>query len=535
MFIYTICITLVSLFYGISLTGCGESEDLLLSSGGTYRINASINGYSLNECSILRQNDMITPYFEHSVSGDPDIKGLTVFFQGPSGRLAGKKTRYLINPLEKSPPQAPESPGSPGSEPPLPADPQGAPPSPEASASPLPPKPQETEDRIIPVERFDKPLPPFPLAEPLEIGEYALVFQVMGERETLDTFEQPVFFLGNAHLALDDLQRYLPGTASHDYFLSPGSNILLEAQIAADSWLDPYIIWYNGEKRIQEGALFDGKDRFIWKVPEQSGFLTIRAMVFPFKPRQSALKGMVKELSLPVSSKSKLGAYFLHESSRFAYWYQFQSSLLDAKSPGESGRSLRPATGKPPRWLPCEGTGMYGLAIGPDDRFLLPDNAFLLPLGEEGVREILFRLVPLGEGLLWKGVFKTGDKTQPDSEGLTMTVSLLQGQISLSLSRGTLSSAETLESETIKTGTPITLTIHFEMKGVFFTASVYLEGVPMEMKPLTMGLPEPLTGKGAFQLGGASDTGAETALILTEMGIVFTQASLESALDQKGI
>jgi hypothetical protein len=601
MFIRKFSIILLSLFYSIFLAACGGGGNLLLSSAGTYQVNAYINDYSLDNCSLIRQNDVIRPYFVNSVINDPDIKGLTVFLKNSLGQAVGKKTCYMMptqKPLNETEientveipeipkpeviienPVVPESKviteeapepketetqervgvesekipeSSLVSDPSLESEPEKNTEIPETdfpltitkseeSAKPplVGPDPPNTaekvlEDRIISVARLDQNLPSFRLTETLEIGEYFMVFQVLGEKEVLYTLEKQVYFLGNATLTFDDIQRYLPSTSSNDYFLPPGSNILLEAQIVSDKRLDPYIIWYNGGKRMGEGKLFEENNYLIWKVPEQTGFHTVKAEVFPVKPeRTSTIKGMVKELSLPVSSKSKNTAYFSKEANRFVHWYQFQSNLLDSKAPTESRRNLRPENNKLPRWVPHEGSGMYGLSIGPEDIFSLPDASFMLSPGEQGLGHLLFRLVPLSDGILFHATFKIPHKTVSSSDTLDMKLSLTNGNLFLTLMIGTVSYTEVIDAGLIEMGNFITPTIHFEIKGDLFTASVNLEGTDREIKPITMGLPAPLTGEGTFQLGAEIDKTHTPVAIFNEIGVIFTKMPLEPDTETK--
>jgi hypothetical protein len=635
MFIYKFSVLLALLYYSIVLAACGGGEvDLLVSSLGTYQVNAYINDYPLNEYSIIRQNDIIRPFFVSSVVNDPDVRGLTVFLQSSSGQVGGKKTRYTLvipspqehfnnpetNPLVETPPvPKPEvitenppvpdpgliSENSPISEPelitesppipepitenppvpipepiaesppipipelitenPVEAEPEKVPesslateipieqepetaanipaepepsspavPNPEEIAKPqpilpdVPSKPKENtpeqvlEERVISVTRLDQDLPSFQITETLEIGEYFMVFQVFGDKDVLYTFERPVYFLGNAKFTFYDVQQYLPSLSSNTYFLPPGLNILLEAQIISDKQLDPYIIWYNGGKRISEGKVFEGANYLMWKVPEQTGFHLVKAVVFPFKPNQNSnVNGIAKELSLPVSSKSKSIAYFSNQADRFIHWYQFQNNLLDSKAPSDRRRRLGSVQNKAPQWLPSG--GMYGLSVGPKDVFLLPDPSLTVSTGEQGSGYVLFRLFPLSDGTVFKAAFKTLDKTFfTPSDTLDMTLSLSKKKLILTLSLGELSYKETLDLESLETGRFITPSIHFGMKGDQFSAQVYLEESNMETKQITMNLPYALTGKGIWQFGAEVDNTNKSVAILNEVGIIFT-------------
>ena len=48
--------------------------------------------------------------------------------------------------------------------------------------------------------------------------------------------------------------------------------------------LDPWLRWYIGGLIRKEGFASDFADRLIWHIPEEDGFLSVRAELFPFKP-----------------------------------------------------------------------------------------------------------------------------------------------------------------------------------------------------------------------------------------------------------
>ncbi|MDR2103026.1 MAG: hypothetical protein LBP42_02865, partial [Treponema sp.] len=83
------------------ITACGELTTVLPSGGRTYyRVNAMVNRIPLDEYSIIKQGDEIRPYFINSVANDPDILGLTVFIQTPSGVTVSPKVQYTLKPEE---------------------------------------------------------------------------------------------------------------------------------------------------------------------------------------------------------------------------------------------------------------------------------------------------------------------------------------------------------------------------------------------------------------------------------------------------
>ncbi|MDR2394771.1 MAG: hypothetical protein LBD93_11560 [Treponema sp.] len=632
---------------------------MVLPSDGTYQVNAYINDYSLDECSIIRSNDTIRPYFVNSVVNDPDIRGLVVFLQNSSGQAAGKKIWYTLTagltslpesleqpvipepvPLAPSPETSPASPVIPTSEVPVeqeeipvviespvlvetpvivepevvqepveppvqaePVEPKAVPDPPvlieletaaeeteekreipviiEAKLIPAVPgdleipagfssypsisepvvnpeipeiyitEPSESRnyalspgktDQVISVARLDQALPAYTITESLELGQYTLMFQVIGEKTVLAAIEQPVYFLGTATLTFDDIQRYLPGFSKAAHFVPPGTDVLIEAQVISDTRLDPYIVWYSGKKRIAEGKLSEDARYLFWKAPERTGFYTIKAVLFPFKPPENTLLyGKSKELSLPVSGKSEIPGYFSDRADQFIHWYQFQNNLLDAKDLKDPKRSLHAKTRQQPRWLPHG--SIYGLSIGPEDIYLLPSASFLLADNEQGSGQIFFRGLLFAQGTIFKTAFISDDTS---AEPLDVNLSFNGETLILRVSAGAVSYEEALLSPVekdespvmpaplLQTGDFVTFSMTFTIQNAQFTAQVYLEDRDMQSKPCTITLAAPISGEGTFQFG------SETALpriipeakkpslvaLLDEVGISFTKIQL---------
>jgi hypothetical protein len=91
------------------VAGCGELDTILssnLSTNSVYRVNAVVEGRSLDECAIVGIDSRIRPYFIDTIEGDPDITGLVVFLETPEGELASRKVRYVPGSAEQSSEQA---------------------------------------------------------------------------------------------------------------------------------------------------------------------------------------------------------------------------------------------------------------------------------------------------------------------------------------------------------------------------------------------------------------------------------------------
>ncbi|MDR1894799.1 MAG: hypothetical protein LBQ61_08985, partial [Spirochaetales bacterium] len=437
---------------------CGEL-DTVLPSSGTYKVNALVNETSLNDSSLISKNDRIYPFFASSVTDDPDITGLLVFLQGPGGETVGKKIHYTLEAPGKEAPREPiaepikETAAKPVTEKPKEQTPESAdetagegdPDSPEpeleqvkpAPAAPLP-EPVKTEisekESLIHVNRLDKDLPPFSLPEDLEIGQYALVFQVLGEKEILYQMEKNVYYLKDAAFSLKDIQSYLPDVSTGSHLIPLGITIMLEARVFSDARLDPYIIWYNGKKRISEGRFSEGAGLILWKAPEQTGFHTIRAEAFPYKP-VGGISGRSREISLPISAKAVNSGYFSGEAGNITYWYQFRGNLQDSQVPVATERALVPKGERASQWT-HEDT-IYGLTVGSKDIYLLPAFSFASPGEKQGAGRFMLRFKPVSEGTIFSALFKS--ESSP-ADNLYLNLDLAKEGLKLDL----ISSGETL-------------------------------------------------------------------------------------------
>jgi hypothetical protein len=457
------------------LPGCAEM-DTILPSSVTYQVSALVGTTSLDDCSVIGKDDALRPVFMNSVVNDPDLTGLLVYLQSPDGERVGKKVYYLLkdaeNPewglfqgLEENPSQNPvkdqtwileqsneaakntleeENLGKTNNE----------------TLNPV----KEEEETFIYVSRLDKDIPAFPFPENLKIGNYSLVFEVLGEKQTLYRTERYAHYIGDAKFALGDIQSYLPGVSAGSYLIPPGLAVMLETQVVADQRLDPYIVWYDGKQRITEGRIADGTGCLLWEAPDQTGFHTIRAELFPFNPgrvssgngnsrtrgRSSVpeLRGKVKELALPVSARGEKPGFSVPEGGEILHWYQFAGNLRDSMANGNNsrGKDLGGSGGQDLLWVPSE--GIYGLSVKTGDTYQLPRLSFSMDEEKRGGGSFFLRVKPMAEGTLLSASFKAAG-----SSGDTLTMAVVyQGQ-SLQL---------TLESEGLKAASSLALDTFLE-------------------------------------------------------------------------
>jgi len=345
-------------------SGC-EAMDAFLPSSVTYRVNAKVDSVPLDEFSFITSGDKILPYFENSISGDPDVTALTLYLRDSKGEITGWKVTYTIDT---------EGSGT------VVNEPQRAAPN------------RKGEELVVPVKDLDSNLPDFPVPSALPMGQYTLVFQVMRGNQVVQRSEKSFFYLAEVGFSFDSIQVHQGGIPESSQQIPKGSVIMLEAKLDYDSLLDPYIVWYDGKKIISEGSFSEGAGNLLWKAPEQNGFASVRAEAFPIKNRQN-LAGYSKDISLLVSSK-KADIHLLPEDNKdVLYWYVLKGDLQEVKSNGLPERFLKHAKNISPKWLPSGGT--FGLAAGTNDIYTLPGVSFS---NSDRFWQILCRIKPLNDG-----------------------------------------------------------------------------------------------------------------------------------------
>ncbi|MDR0323213.1 MAG: hypothetical protein LBI12_02045 [Treponema sp.] len=358
--------TLFSLVIIVFWGGC-DAMDSFLPSVGTYKINALVNDIPLDECSFIGSNKALRPYFEESVSNDPDVTALVVFLRNSRGEIIGQRVVYSL-----------ENDGF------------------------------EANETVVLVKNLDDVLPAFPLPVNLSIGRYIMVSQVMRGKDILQRSERAFFYLGNTDFSYEGINVHLPGITENTQVIPRGMVVMLEAKLNFDSRLDPYIVWYNGRRKISEGKYSDGAGLLLWKAQEQSGFYNIRAEVYPVE-NYFGLAGYQKEISLLVSSKT-LDTHLVSEDiPQLFHWYLFEGDLNDSKMAASAERALKPAANNRPQWMPANGS--FGLATGYNNVVMLPkvsvSNAAETSAVDSGKWQTLFRFKPVNDGEIFSVLFES--------------------------------------------------------------------------------------------------------------------------------
>jgi len=443
-------------FACVFLINCGPM-DSLFNSSGNYKINIQVNNIPLDECSFVKSGDRIRPYFEASVSKDPDVTALMVYLKDQKGEITGWKVIYKLD--EKAEPEAipknneelieseeipPEETDSAESEFEQTNEPDNKPDNEnetetdenqsesEPTADPhkgegsgpadtgtpsdeiiqqtdtfqIPDNYKNGDELVISVKNLDY-LPPFPIPDNLPMGIYTINSYVMNNNDILQKVEKSFYYLSNANFSYKGINVYLPGIAESNQLIPKGTVVMLEADTQFDVKLDPYIEWYNGKNKIAEGKASDGTGNIFWKVPEESGFYSMSAIIYPVENLLN-FSGYQKDITLLISSKT-INIHLVNEDvlfkqdSQLVNWYIFESNLNDSRKLSiteqaeaekiKAERSLKHSKNSP-EWKVSDGT--YGAAAGNDNIISVPKVS--VSNKEQECWQLLFRFKPENDG-----------------------------------------------------------------------------------------------------------------------------------------
>jgi hypothetical protein len=557
---------------------CGELETIF-PSNGSYQVRTLVNGAPIEECSIIRSGDKIRPYFAVSVVDDPDLIGLLVYFQDSQGKIVGEKIKYTIRPdaeditqtetdvQEEEKPdetietiEADELDEADDADKVVSEDNAEDPPETEVvgrgtwSFFNIQPKIEENTEVEIAVKSLAQELPYFPLPANLEIGSYTLVFEALGNRETLSRTEINIFYLGNAEFNLKDIAMYLPGL-SGSQLISPGTKVMLETKLNFDTRLDPYIVWYNGKNIIKEGKITNGAGNILWTAPEQAGFYSLRLEAFPFQQRRN-VTGVSREIALPVSPKAVDMGYFYRNDSKYtaqsplaagtAYpkqlqmqmqlteaiiseesddahisppippsppelfrWYQFEGSLDSSMPlPGNEQSLLAVNDKKTPRWAGAGQT--YGLSTGSDDMYQVSPVYFFQGDKDQGGGIFLSHIRLPAEGTILSVFFPLHTSS---NNGVWLEM-ICEGNIIaliLSTAGGVVEIPVYLDIFELQGFIPVVT--EFYIRPYRLEAKITL-GEGLKSNEGSIGLPLALSGEGRIRLGGLERFRRENRLVI---------------------
>jgi len=465
--IFLILLVLSGFLFG----GC-DAIDNVIPTSGTYKINMQINGVSLENLSYARSADKITPSFEDPISNDPDVTALMIFLREPSsGEIVGWKVIYNTdkeavkndntNDVQEDKDISDDNANKNST-----------------SNVKLPAVFKNGSELIIPVSSLDNKLPPFPIPENLSMGAYTMVTQVMSGKDVLQRNEKNIFYLGKNDFSFNGINIYLPGISDSSQLISKGMVVMLEADLNFNKQLDPYIVWYDGKNKINEGSFSDGANIIFWKAPEQSGFFSLRAEVFPSE-KDSLLKGYKKDISLLVSSKITDVHLASANVAQMTHWYVMEGNLVNSKMPNSSEYALKPSSETKPKWIGFNGT--YGLATGYNNIFTMP-KIRVANNGTE-VWQTLFRFKPLDNGDIFSVQFGSSSDALLNlcikDNALVLTLASPSKTISQTVNLFTLADDSPENAQDVMQNIPfITAGVKFSVKNNLLTAQINIIGNP---------------------------------------------------------
>jgi len=471
-------------FIAAFLCGC-EAMDNILPSAGAYKINVQIDGVPLEECSYVRASDDVNLSFEEAVSDDPDVSTLMVFLKNSPGEVAGWKVIYTLDQEAGQKETAKSKESEKEDENKILDD--------DKTANETPTENKKTyvfnkngDELYIPVKSLDDELPPFPIPDNLSMGNYTIVLQVMSGKDVLKKTEKNIYYLGKTVFSYDGINVYLPGAVDTPHLTPKESVVMLEANLDFDKRLDPYIIWYDGKNKINEGKYSDGAGSLFWKTPEQNGFFSLYAEVFPVE-RGGELTGYKKGISLLVSSNIKNIHLISADIEQLTHWYVMEGNLKDSKNTASAERALSPGLKNKPKWMGLDGT--YGLATGYNNILKLPKTAVLNKNTETW--QTLFRFKPLGNGIIFSAQFGSSSDVSMflsiEEKNLVLTLKSPQKTVSQTVSFSEESADANESSEIIQeTGKDVsflTAGIKFSIQSGSLSAQINVTG---DLKPVEL-------------------------------------------------
>jgi len=469
------------------LCGC-EAMDNILTSAGAYKINAQIDGVPLEECSYVKSTDKIYFDFEESVSDDPDVSTLVVFLKKPSGDIAGWKAVYTLDKSagQKEETQVTQENEKQGDEKTTEDDKDGNEAAVEQEKAPVLKK--NGDELFIHVTSLDDELPSFPIPENLPVGKYTMVLQVMGKKDILQKMEKNIYYLGRTAFSYEGINVYLPGAVGTSHLIPKESVVMLEVNLNFDYRLNPYIVWYDGKNKISEGKYSDGMGLLFWKAPEQNGFFSLYAEVFPVE-KSSELSGYKKEISLLVSSNTKDINLVSANTDQLKHWYTMEGNLNDSKNIADDNSALKPGSKNKPKWMGLDGT--YGLATGYNNILKLPKISVLNKDTETW--QALIRFKPLSNGVIFSAQFGHSADVSMflsiEEKNLVLTLASQQKTVSQTVALPT-ESEESPENIVEKELSFLTAGIIFSIKSGALSAQINILGelnpVELTIRPITL-------------------------------------------------
>lgn len=299
---------------------------------------------TLDQGGLVNSQTNLRPAFLSSVAADPDVQGLSITLKDSSGLDKTDEIIYSTSQLN-------------------------------------------TKAERIFVSNLDSTFPPFTLPPDLPIGPYNLVIKVLGVDGVLFEKSLPLYYLSDAVFSIQEIHSFPPGIKpSTSPLFPPGIQLLLESLVSADLRLDPYIIWYEGNRIIKRGRLAEQANFLLWQTSGAEGFQTFRFELYPENPGENKDQNRIPYIStsLRVAISNMAPIPGLNpDLGPFTTWFRFLGTLTAEATESGPVPVLRKLGTPDTLWLP--GDDNYGLAVGFAHRYIVTDP--LIPVSNGTIQK----------------------------------------------------------------------------------------------------------------------------------------------------
>ena len=260
---------------------------------------------------------------------------------------------------------------------------------------------------------------------------------------------------------------------------SPGSRVLLVADLEGYAGRDPYLRWTVDGAVRAEGAASEGRDKLLWPAPSAGSAAAVNLAVYPVPPPPGVAYSFPAprnaSTSLLVATASALALDEFRDPERFLALFRMEDSPNYAgKIPG-TGSFI----GKPELDVHAGG---FGLTLGAKNASGIRADTVLLPLRDGKLLpfSILARFVPdkAASGILFRAA--------SDASGPALEVSLEEGRPAL-IVRAQERSAQAVASSSLSGGASCLLAVSVIPEGPGLYVSFHVDGKPCGSARLPLG------------------------------------------------
>lgn len=272
---------------------------------------------------------------------------------------------------------------------------------------------------------------------------------------------------------------------------SPGSRVLLLADLSGWEGRDPYLRWTVEGTVRSEGTVSEGRDRLLWPAPTAGATAPIGLAVYPVAPPP----GVVYSLPAPRNATASLLVAPGNSGSadEFADGRNYLALFRMEDSPDYAGRTAGSASfiGSPRLDVHAGG---FGLVLGGEEGAGIRAASLLLPIRDASLDpfSLLFRLVPRNnmDGILFRAAAA--------SSGRSLELALSEGRPVLKLRAGERYGE--IKAQSVLTAG----------RAGFLAVSVYPEGTSLRAAFFVDGKD---SGGGDLSFGAAGWTGAGETIV----------------------